>query len=530
MARRELLRSALLALAVYVLGLGLLVHLSRQTGPAQDELGTLAAVEQSGDLIKRVASGGPSALLLPEQRATLDAGLLVLAGAWSKLSLGRVGVLDPLTAMRLPWLLLGALAPLSVHLMLVPSRGRVAGVVGALACLVMPRFGHAVVVQREGAVVAALVCLVLAAHVRAMGPARPGAPGARSTLGWALAGAVLLGFGAAHSLAVLWALPLVLLHFAWARRGSLRRLVRRGRLPIPALVLVALPVAPLVLLLLRPGLWKTTPASIARFLLAPLEPSITRTELAGRVVDRLPVPAGFAWTHLWHTLPLAVGLAALVGLGVLAHELLARRFASGSRRPPPDRHAAGALAVLVVGFGLIGPALTPDVLTTFPPRVELVMPFVALLSAIGLERLARAAGSPRAGRVLEAATLAALGLVVLVRAPTAGSSASPLVPSGRRSALPLGDGSELGALASRIDALGLPSVTLSAPADLSPELWRWLFEARRLRTRVTVAPGGELALVRGASPGGERLAEVRRDGVVLWSLARAHPVSGRAAR
>lgn len=530
MARTEFLRSVLLALAVYVLGLGLLVHLSRQTGPAQDELGTLAAIERSGDLIKRVASGGLSVLLLPEHRATLDSGLLVLAGAWSKLSLGRLGVLDPLTAMRLPWLLLGALAPLSVHLMLTPSRGRGAGVVGALACLVMPRFGHAVVVQRDGALVASLVCLVLAAHVRAMGPGRSGAPGARSTLGWALFGAVLLGFGAAQSLAVLWVLPLMLLHFAWARRSSLRRLLRRGRLPMPALVLVAVPVAPLVLLLLRPGLWKTTPATIARFFLAPLEPSIARTELAGRVVDRLPVPGGFAWTHLWHTLPLAIGLAALVGLGVLAHELLARRFASGSRRPPPERHAVGALAVLVIGFGLIGPALTPDVLTTFPPRVELVMPFVALLSAIGLERLARATGSPRTGSVLQAATLGALGVVVLLRAPTAGSSAGPLVPSSRRAVLPLGDGSELGALASRIDALGVPSVTLSAPADLSPELWRWLFEARRLRTRVTLAAGGELSLERGAASGGERIAEVRRDGVVLWSLSRARPVSARAER
>lgn len=139
MARTEFLRSVLLALAVYVLGLGLLVHLSRQTGPAQDELGTLAAIERSGDLIKRVASGGLSVLLLPEHRATLDSGLLVLAGAWSKLSLGRLGVLDPLTAMRLPWLLLGALAPLSVHLMLTPSRGRGAGVVGALACLEIGR-------------------------------------------------------------------------------------------------------------------------------------------------------------------------------------------------------------------------------------------------------------------------------------------------------------------------------------------------------------------------------------------------------
>jgi hypothetical protein len=88
-------------------------------------------------------------------------------------------------------------------------------------------------------------------------------------------------------------------------------------------------------------------------------------------------------------------------------------------------------------------------------------------------------------------------------------------------ALPLGDGSEVAALARAIDGLGRPSVTLSSPPDLSPEIWRWLGEARRMRTRVSVQPKGELVLVRGtlAVPG--RIADVRRDGAVLWTLRHA---------
>lgn len=513
MKRRELL----VAFAVYALSLGVLLVVSRQTGPARDELGIHGLVDLGGELVKRVAARGFGVLALPEHRATLDSGLLVLTGAWSKLSLGRLGVLDPISAARLPWLVVGACAPLALYLMLRPSRGRWVALGGAALCLAMPRFSHAVVVLDEGALVASCACLVLAAHVRALGPAHPGEPGAGATLAWATFGAVALGFGAALSLGVLWVLPLVILHFAWARRASLRRLLRQGRFPLPALVLVAIPVAPLVLLGLRPGLWKASPALLARFFLAPLEPSVARTELGAKVVDRLPVPGGFALTWLVHTLPLAVALLALAGLAAVVHEHLARRFASGSLRPRRDRHALGALALFGLGFGVVGPALTPDVLTTFPPRVELLVPFVALAGAIGLGRLAALTGSPRAGLAFAAVSVLAPALVLLLRASTASASAGPFGHA--RRALPLGDGSEVAALAGAIDGLGRPRVTLTAPPELPPEIWRKLHEARRMRTEVTVQGGGELVLSRGAAPAG--FARVRRDGATLWTLARA---------
>lgn len=520
MRRREVLVAAAWVTLVYVAAVGVFSWLSRQTGPALAELPTLSAVESASALVKRVASKGLSELWLPEHRATLDSGLLVVAGAWSKLSLGRVGVVDPLTAMRLPWILIGALAPLSLYLMLAPSRGKLVALAAALSCLSLPRFGHAVVVGSEAALVSALGCFVLAAHVRALGPARGGEPGGRATLGWAFAGALALGLGASLSLGVLWVAALVALHFVWARRAGLRGWLRRGRFPLPALLFVALPIAPLVVIALRPGLWKASPAVIARFFLAPLETSIVRADFAGRVVDGLPVPGAFAPVWLVHTLPLTFVLLGLAGVLALGHETLARRFASGSLRPPADRHAVGALALLGLCFGLFGPALTPDVLTTFPPRVELMLPFVAIVAAIGLGRLASLA---RLGRALVAVTLGALLLVALTGAPTASASASPLTGSARliaaRRLLPAADGSELAALASAIDALGRPALTLSAPPEVSPELWRVLAETRRMRTRVTPGGGGELVLARGAQPSGQRIAQVRRDGAVLWTLS-----------
>lgn len=513
-SRRDPLLSVLWAIGVYALGLAILLFVSRQTGPAADELAVLSAVDRSTELVKRIATRGFAELALPEHRGVLEPGLLVVIGAWSKLSLARTGVLDVLTAMRLPWLALGAFAPLSIYLMLGPSRGRGVALAGAALCLFLPRFTHAVVVLDEGAFVASVMCLTLAAHVRSLGPARPGAPGARRSLGWAAFGALVLGFGAAHSLGVLWVLPLLLLHSAWLRRRGLGRLLRRGSFPLPPLVLFAIPLAPLALLVSRPALWKTTPATIAGYLLAPLSPSVARVELGALVIDKLPVPADFAWLFAVNTLPLAVLLLALTGLGVAFHEHLARRFASGSLRPARDRHGLGVLCALGLFFSLLGPAFTPKVLTTFPPRVEVMLPFVALAAATGLGRLVTLTGSLRVGRAFAALTLGSLAAVTLARASTASASLGLFgVPRGAVR----GDLSELAAFAPAIDALGKPSVTMTLPPQVSHESWRWLAESRRLATRVDVQPNGELVLGKG-DVAGARVAQVKRDGSVLWTL------------
>lgn len=524
MDRRARLGLVLYACGVYAAALVFFVVLSRYTAPAGAELSTLGGIEQSTELIKRVASRGLSQLFLPEQRARLAAGPLVLLGAWSKLSLGRIGIVDSLTAMRLPWLALGALAPLSLYLLLRPSRGRALASVGALLLCVLPRFAHSVVVLAEGALVASMFCVVLAAHVRALGPAHLREPGARCSSAWAVFGALALGVGSALSLGTLWVLAVIVPHFVWLKQSGRVRALRAGGVPLPALLLFALPLAPVTLLVLSPSLWRASPALVARVLLTPLAPSITPGNFGGKLIERPPVPGAFALAQLAQTLPFALMLAVLVGFCVIIHGHLARRFAAGTLRPRRDRHALGALAVIGCLFAVVGPLLTPEVLTTFPPRVELALPFIALLASFGLGWLAVRTGSVRRARVFHVVVLVCLSLGALGQTATVSASVNPLVGGTRRAlaarALPLGDGSELGALVSAIDGLGRPTVTLTAPPDVSPELWRVLLEARRMRTRVTLEPQGELTLVRGRAESGRAIGEVRRNGAVLWSLMR----------
>src|SRR5262245_50014220 len=103
-------RPWLVPAAVFGVALVVMVVVSRLTAPAFDELVLISSVEQKAEIVKRIAGRGFGELLLPETRATLEPqpALLGLFGAWAKLALGR-GI-DPLTAERLPWLILGAAA------------------------------------------------------------------------------------------------------------------------------------------------------------------------------------------------------------------------------------------------------------------------------------------------------------------------------------------------------------------------------------------------------------------------------------
>lgn len=507
----------LAAPAAFAVALLLALIASRLTGPAFDELGRLRAVDQAEQIVRSVAGSGPGALSTPAARAVYASfdgrsTLLVLLGAWSKLSLGRVGLLDPLSAARLPWLIWAALGAASLFALVRDQLGLRAALLSTAILIVVPRWLHGVAVTSEGVAVASGWLQVLVAYARSI-------RGSRRTC-WTVAGAALVGLGAAVSLATLWVLALIAVHFAIARRGELVRLTRRGRVPAPALLLAALPIAPLVLLATNPALWKGSTAEVARWLLAPLAPSVEATEYGGGVVRALPVPGAFAVSWLVQTLPLALSLAALAGAGWFSWRALARRFAAGRLRPPRLPGAPGALVLLGLGGALVGPALAPDVLTRFPPRVELALPFVALLAGATLDRIA----ALRTGRWIAAGVVAATAWTTLHAPATLAAAHTPLLGGPARvasqRALPVVDGSELGALARAIDALGQAQVTLHAP-EVPPQIWDVLRSAGRLRTFVVTVPGGqgELELVRGGGDGSAQ-ARVTREGAELWTLRR----------
>jgi hypothetical protein len=522
-ARAALVRA--IPFAIFAAALALLLHVSRRTGPSFEELGLLTSIERAGDTVRRIAQGGFGALSAPATRVEVGhPALLVLTAAWSELSLGRLGVLDPLNAARLPWLLLGATTPAALYVALRPSRGVAIALSAAFALSVMPRWLHAVVMQRDGAVVAAIWWFVLAMYLRSLGNPLPGTERGAPPRRWLFALLAALGFGLGLSLSLgsAWLLAPLLVHYLLTRAKLSWRMIRRGRWPLPASVGVALALAPGLVFATTPALWGSSPADVARFLFAPLAPSVTPTEYAGLAVSSAPVPAGFAASFLLDTLPLTLALAALAGALFLLHQALARRFASGRLRPRRDRHAVGLLALLVLTGTVFGPALAPQVLTTFPPRVELALPAFALLAALGAHALVTRLASVRARAVAAAVLAVGLALAGWTLPGMASLAFSPALGGARRIALghafALGDGSELALLAPALERGASGPVRLSAPREVPANYFAVLAKSRRLSAEVVIAPGG-LTLARGPARG-PAVGEVRRDGVVVWSLAR----------
>ncbi len=483
------------------------LYASRVTSLSFDELASFGAIDQGEELVKRVASYGVSELGAPDVGARLSAGvpaLFCLLSAWAKLSIGRV--FDPLTSMRLPWLLLAASAPLSVYAIVSASRSGVVSVMAAASLLFLPRWLHGAAVASEGVLVASLWLALLALYVRSQV--------GRKKVCWAVAGALLFGIGAALSLATLWVLLLIIVHFALARgswRGS-----RSGRVPLPSIVVASLPLAPLTFFATSPIVWRVPAAAIVRHLLSPLSPAIVPTQFHGRMVNALPVPGSYALSWLVATLPFSLQLAALVGLLAIVHRALARRFASGALRPPRDRMALGMLCTLGLGLAIGLPAIAPEPLVRFPPRVELAYPFVAIAVALGLERLGQWVRPERLRLVPAACVLGVLALGSITTVSTAGASFDPLFGGARRVAhsgsFPVGDGSELGPLLAAIDERG--GVELSA--GVPPGLFQRLLDLGRIKT--AEPPASDVRLEPRPRPNASMVASVRRDGIVLWAL------------
>jgi hypothetical protein len=485
------------------LGAALLLLASRATAPAFDEVGYLAQVERCAGVVRAVAERGVRALLADDVQSALGGAgdrlvLEALLGAWSRLSAGRVGLLDLLSSSRVPALVLGLLAPAAVYVLARPSLGRRAAGASAVLLALHPGWLHACAVTAEGARIGSIWLLVLAAHQASLGSCAPAE--SRARLVWSVVCGLALGLGVALSEAALWVLPLLLAHYWVSRHRSVRRLVRRARFPLPSSALACALLAPVGSVALNPTLWKKVGIGVVRWWLDPL----SSAGLAAGFTGPRGVARAIGW--VWDTSPLVTLLCAMLGLGAIVHRALARRFASGSLRPKADRHALGALVVLGLAFTLVLPACLPRVLSPPALRPAASLPFLALAAGWGLEAIARfRVGERRAlwvvatGAVLAGVGLATSGL------PTLG-----------------GDGSELGPVAAAVDRLGVPEVTLDAP-DVPADYWRALAAGGRMRTLVRPPRAGEtpeFVLRRGSGAPGAVLATVTRRGAALWTLVR----------
>jgi hypothetical protein len=506
-------------LLVLVVGFAVTLAASRATGPAFDEEARFGAIRHATDVARAVTRSGPSALLSPGVQGIYGElqpfGVLpALVSGWLGEVLAQVGA-DRLVASRLGWLMWTGAAPGALFWLVEAFGGPSTGVLGACLLLGMPRWTHAAAAAREPAVVASIWLAVLCAYVRSLPPraAERRSGGRRRFRCWGPVFGALLGCGLSTNLATLGVIPLIVAHYSLVR-GRTWKLWKRGILPVPSALLWAIGITPLVVLATSPTLWEGGASHVAGWLLSPLAPTIEGTAFRGRLIGApRDVPLEYAGVWLLLTTPVVVLALGIAGMAFLAGSVVRER-----------RTGAASLGVLVwitVVAVVLGPVVTPVVLTRFPPRVELALPFVATAAAVPLVRLAtRFVGARWRGCALLAAGIV-LAVWGLWNVPTASASFG-LLAGGTRGAVRsgtffVGDGSEVAVLAPALDRLGEPRLAIDTH-DVPRGYFGLLNQAGRLRAHVDVPRAGGYGIARGAKD--EAVAVVSRDGAVLWSLTR----------
>ncbi len=514
-----------LSLGVFIAALVVLIFSSRLIGPSFAELGRLGAIELARPLIANAADDGLATLAGAEAKGVLrriDAhgSLGVLLGAWSTLSIGRVGLLDSLTSARLPWLVLAALCPALLFALVRPSRGVGVAATAAGLLVLLGRWMHAATITDTSVTVAAVWLVVLFCHIRSIGGAHVGDRSGRRAL-WAIGAGLALGIGFAFARASAWVVLIVVVHYALVHGRASVRLLRRGRIPVPTSLVAMSSVGPVAAYAATPGLWGASPLDIAGWGLSPLRLDVTASEHSGRLVTAPPFPGDYTATWLLYTTPLVIVLLAALGVGLTLHAALGRRFAAGNLRPRLDRHGVAALGVVGALGVVVGPSLVPAVATPFPPRAAAALVFVAVLAAIGLHGVSGWIPRPRARPLFIAVTVAAVGVSGWYAPGTGAARFSPLIAGAgiahAEMLLSTRDGSELSAMVPAIDELGRSEVKLNAPG-VPADLWNTLARHGRMKSKIVPSESAPWTLRRGVASGGVTLHTVERADLSLWVL------------
>ncbi len=500
-----------LAFGVFVLGLVVMVEASEVTTPSFAEAARLEAAERAKAVVLDVAGRGFAALV-PSGRGGKTFEPAVLLSAWSSLALGRLGLLDPLTALRAPLLLVAALGPVAAFALSLRSWGTLGALGGALLLALHPGWIHGGVTGSEPVVVATSWLVVLAAHVASL----RGKSG-RARLSWGAASGIGLGVGLALSLAAAWVVPLLVAHFAVARWSSIRRLVPRGRVPVPVSLLGCALLAFPTFLALTPGLWGARPIAVARTLLSPLD---------ARPLDA-PLSVG-GWTLA--TLPAGVVLLLLVGAAVTLRARASRRFATGRLRAPIDRGAVGALSGLGLLATLVAAPLLPDVLSASAPRLASALPFVALLAGAGFGAAAAAVAGGRAGLALAVLVLVPLAVLGTREMGTASVAGAPFHGGANAAGLAVADGSELGAVVAGV-ADHFPDGATVNSSVVPGDYWKALGRTTGAKLRPVPDPRrAQVVVERGEVARGPIVARSVRGRVTVWTASRPTVATGPATR
>ncbi len=355
-------RDSKLALALFFGSLIVLLVLSARSplGPANSDYAAL--VNQAENVVRGVAREGFSFLTSAEgDRAIEDLSkrpLAPLLSAWSALSLGRVGLLDGSSSVRLPWLVLAALGPVGIFLRLRRLVSVRCAVLGGAWLLAAPGFIDSALTVNPASLSAWAGWLVLAAVASAAQARR-----AHERCAWVCASGGIAWFGFGLSFAMLWVVPLLIVH-GWLERGHpTLRASEHGKLPVSAATLAVVLALPLAVLAFDPLLWRSQAPAMIRRLFEEQDAPRVLTASFGALV--LP------------------SVLALSGAVALAHAALARRFATGEFRPPRNQGALGLGLMLAVGASVA--------LALFQGQLaeQLLRPLLACLVAIGAAAIAR---------------------------------------------------------------------------------------------------------------------------------------------
>ena len=357
-------------------------------GPANSDYAAL--VNQAEDAVRSVAQRGLGALRQPESLGLLaprtKRPLAPLLSAWAALSVGRLGLLDGSSSVRLPWLILASLTPASLYWLMLRRWSVATALGGACWLLGSPGFLASALAVSPSVLAVWSGWLVLALGVGAQGERRRRE---RLALLAACALTAWLAFGLNY--AALWALPVLLVH-GWGARGSAAvHAVQRGTLPVSTAALFVILAVPVAVVCFDPVLWQLDVPALIRRLLEE-EPPV------GAVAPRFG-PFG---------LPALIGL---VGLFALARTALARRFATGEHRPTRDPSALGLLLGLVLFVAALSGLFGGSAGQEFSSQL-LRMPLAVLVTLGAAELAARAFGRAARARGLAQAALLALALIV----------------------------------------------------------------------------------------------------------------------
>ncbi|MEZ4223912.1 MAG: hypothetical protein R3B13_23380 [Polyangiaceae bacterium] len=478
---------------------------SRVVSPSFEEIPRVGAARQLEAVIREVAQGGLGALVAPEHRATflrLTPSLMPLLGGWANLSFARVGLLDPLTATRLPLLLVIASGPLGLFLLLRPHLGLRRAALSALLLLALPRFLQGTATTSNAACLCSLALLFAACAQQA----RLG----RRRVAWSLAASATVALGMAHLASTLWlVLALLAAHslreFSW--RGS------SGYASAPGWLLPTVAAIPIGWIALDPALWTQGTVGIAKALLGHLRLDSDAVWVLGKTYPR--PPAGFSALFWLSTLPLPLWVGALIAAPLAARQ----QFASWREVLRALRAGPAVELLCLFLLGLFSSAL-PALLARPSDFVLLGLPAVCAAFVVGVDHFARRLGR-RFAVVMP--LLAALTVVPgLVELPTAAAHHGVILGGTKHvlaaRLLPVGDGSELGALAPRFAALGVSPLPMEFPSRVPADYFRYLRWSGR--TDVEVVPAavrqGRVQLGFAGQPGD--VGSVVRDGAVVWSL------------